>query len=47
MTEDELIFRSYQRGLLRRLNAIKEADAETAVKILDGLIEDTKAGIED
>lgn len=51
VTEEERIFKSYQRGLLRRLNAQKEAlqskDYETAEKIIDGLIEDTKADIED
>lgn len=51
MTEEEQIFKSYQRGLLRRLNAQKEAlqskDYETAEKIIGGLIEDTKADIED
>lgn len=45
MTEEELIFRSYQRGLLRRLSAIKEADSETAARMLDEIIEDTKADI--
>lgn len=47
MTEEELIFRAYQRGLLRRLIALKSADQETAAKLLDGLIEDTKADIAD
>lgn len=51
MTEEERIFKSYQRGLLRRLNAQKEAlqskDYEAAEKLLDDLITDTKADIED
>lgn len=51
MNEEELIFRAYQRGLLRQLNQQKEAlqskDYETAEKVLDRLIADTKADIED
>lgn len=49
--EEEKIFKAYQRGLLRQLKALKEAlkngDKEKAEKLLDGLIEDTKADIED
>lgn len=49
--EEEKIFKAYQRGLLRQLKALKEAlengDSETAEKLLDRLIEDTKADIED
>ncbi len=51
MSEESLIFKSYQRGLLRQLNKQKEAmtdrDYEAAEKLLDRLIEDTKADIED
>lgn len=51
MTEEKRIFKSYQRGLLRQLKALKEAlqskDYETAEKILADLITDTKADIED
>lgn len=51
MSEEERIFRGYQRGLLRQLKALKDAlqsmDYETAEKLLDRLIEDTKADIED
>ena len=51
MTEVERIFKGYQRGLLRQLNKQKEAfvgkDYETAEKLLDDLITDTKADIED
>lgn len=49
--EEEKIFKAYQRGLLRQLKALKEAlksgDSEKAEKLLDRLIEDTKADIED
>lgn len=51
MNEEELIFRAYQRGLLRQLNKQKQAmtskDYEAAEKLLDDLILDTKAGIEE
>lgn len=51
MTEEERIFRSYQRGLLRQLNQQKEAlqnkDYNAAEKLLDSLIEDTAADIAD
>lgn len=43
--EMDNMHRAYQRGLLRRLKALKEADGETAAKMLDELIEDTKADI--
>lgn len=49
--EEEKIFKAYQRGLLRHLKALKEAmksgDSENAEKLLDRLIEDTKADLED
>lgn len=51
MSEESLIFKSYQRGLLRQLNKQKEAvqskDYDAAEMLLDRLIEDTKADIED
>lgn len=51
MNEEELSFRAYQRGLLRQLDKQKEAmtdrDYEAAEKMLDDLITDTRAGIED
>lgn len=51
MSEESLIFRAYQRGLLRQLNKQKEAmtgrDYEAAEKLLDDLITDTKADIGD
>lgn len=51
MNEEELIFRAYQRGLLRQLNQQKEAmqskDYAAAEKLLDRLIEDTKADIDE
>lgn len=51
MSEESLIFKSYQRGLLRQLNKQKEAmtdrDYEAAEKLLDDLIADTKADIEE
>lgn len=51
MNEEELIFRAYQRGLLRQLTALKAAlknkDNKAAENVLDELIADTKAGIED
>ena len=51
MAEEERMFRGYQRGLLRQLKALKAAlqskDYETAEKVLDRLIADTKADIED
>lgn len=49
--EEEKIFKAYQRGLLRQLKALKEAlkngDGENAEKLVDRLIEDTTADIED
>ena len=51
MPEEKAIFKAYQRGLLRRLKALKEAmqakDYEKAERLIDELIEDTQAGIED
>lgn len=51
VTEMDNMHRAYQRGLLRQLNQQKEAmqskDYETAEKVLDRLIADTKADIED
>lgn len=51
MREETNIFKAYQRGLLRQLKVLKEAlkngDREKAEKLLDRLIEDTKADIED
>lgn len=51
MNEEANIFKAYQRGLLRQLVALKAArkskDYEKAEKLLDRLIEDTKADIED
>lgn len=51
VNEEELIFKAYQRGLLRQLNKQKEAmtgrDYEAAEKLLDDLIADTKADIEE
>lgn len=51
MAEETRIFKSFLRGLLRHLNALKEAlsneDYEKAETLLDNLIEDTKKGIED
>lgn len=51
MNEEANIFKAYQRGLLRQLvalnAALKSKDYEKAEKLLDGLIEDTKADIED
>lgn len=51
VTEMDDMHRAYQRGLLRQLNKQKEAmtgrDYEAAEKLLDDLITDTKAGIED
>lgn len=50
-SEMDNMHRAYQRGLLRQLNKQKEAfgskDYESAEKLLDDLIEDTKADIED
>ena len=49
--EEEKIFKAYQRGLLRQLKTLKKAlkngENETAEKLLDRLVEDTKADIED
>lgn len=49
--EEEKIFKAYQRGLLRQLKVLKEAlkngDREESKKLVDRLIEDTKADIED
>lgn len=51
VTELDNMHRAYQRGLMRQLNKQKEAfqngDYEQAEKLLDELIEDTKANIED
>ena len=51
VTEMDNMHRAYQRGLLRQLNKQKEAmtgrDYEAAEKLLDDLIADTKADIED
>lgn len=51
VTEMDNMHRAYQRGLLRQLNQQKEAmkskDYETAERVLDRLIADTKADIED
>lgn len=51
MSEENLIFKSYQRGLLRQLNRQKEAmqskDYDATEKLLDRLIADTKADIEE
>lgn len=51
MGEETNIFKAHQRGLLRQLKALKEAlktgDSEKAGKLLDRLIEDTRADIED
>lgn len=50
-SEMDNMHRAYQRGLLRHLNKQKEAfvskDYEAAEKLLDDLITDTKADIED
>ena len=49
--EDMAVFKSYLRGLLFRLKAIKEAnkngDKEEVDRLIDELIEDTQRGIED
>lgn len=51
VTEKDNMHRTYLRGLLRQLDKQKEAmqskDYEAAEKMLDALIADTKAGIED
>lgn len=51
VTEMDNMHRAYQRGLLRQLNKQKEAfqseDYEKAEKLLDNLIADTQADIED
>lgn len=51
MNEEANIFKAYQRGLLRQLVALKTAlksrDYEKAKRLLDRLVEDTKADIED
>lgn len=51
VTEMDNMHRAYQRGLLRQLNqqkaALQSKDYETAEKVLDRLIADTKADIED
>lgn len=51
VTEMDNMHRAYQRGLLRQLNQQKEAlqskDYGAAEKLLDRLIEDTKADIEE
>ena len=51
MKEADVIFKSYLRTLLRRLEMIKEAadteNYEELRSLLEGLIEDTQAGIED
>ncbi|WP_175354267.1 MULTISPECIES: hypothetical protein [Bacillaceae] len=48
--EDELIFKSYSRLLLRDLKDVKEAlmvkDYETAEKFLNELINDTQKDVE-
>ncbi len=48
--EDELIFKSYSRLLLRDLKDVKEAlmvkDYETAEKLLNELINDTQKDVE-
>lgn len=49
--EESRIFKAYLRGLFRGLKelkaALKEKDYAAAERLLDGLIEDTKKGIED
>lgn len=51
VTEMDNMHRAYQRGLLRQLTVLKAAlknkDNQAAEKLLDELIEDTKADIED
>ena len=48
--EDELIFKSYSRMLLRDLKDVKEAltakDYETAEKLVNELINDTQKDVE-
>lgn len=49
MSEEELIFKAYQRGLLRHLKALKEelknGDSGKVDQLLGRLIEDTNADI--
>lgn len=45
--EMDNMHRAYQRALLRRLKAMKEADAKAAARMLDELIEDTQKSIEE
>ena len=49
--EDILIFKSYLRGLMRQLKALKRAinnnDINEAEKLINELIEDTQNSIED
>lgn len=51
VTEMDNMHRAYQRGLLRQLNqqkaALQSKNYDTAEKLLNRLIEDTKADIED
>ncbi|MBQ9700095.1 MAG: hypothetical protein IJV71_05670 [Lachnospiraceae bacterium] len=50
ITETELIFKVYQRLLLRDLKGVKEAlstnDYTTVKKLLNGLINDTEKDVE-
>jgi hypothetical protein len=49
--EEEKIFKSYLRILMRELKDLKEAlqskDYDNAEKLVDNMIEDTQKGIED
>lgn len=49
--EEEVVFKAYQRNLLRHLKflkkAISEKNIEEAEKLLNELIEDTQKNIED
>lgn len=50
VTEMDNMHRAYQRGLMRQLEklsvALENGDSEGAKKLLEGLMEDTKADIE-
>lgn len=49
--EEMAVFKSFLRGLLRQLQALKKAldsgDTETAQRLLSEIIDDTQKGIED